>query len=141
MQWVVDALWEAFHTQGLSWIGFYTKTPGQDEMLLAVRRDKPACSPIGLNGMCGRAWKKARPVIVDDVSNVPGGDYIACDPLDRSELVIPLLEADGACWGVLDADSYEMRSFDEHDAAEMARLVQAVGLSIPDPTDAAPLRF
>lgn len=130
MRWVVDALWEAFHHDRLSWIGFYTKTPGRDEMVLTCRRDKPACSPIGLHGMCGRGWKDRRPIVIDDVATL-GAGYIACDPRDRSEAVIPLFEQDGTCWGVLDADSYDLAGFNDHDARQMTLLVEAAGLSEP----------
>lgn len=140
MQWVVDALWDAFHNDRLSWIGFYTKTPGQDEMLLACRRDKPACSPIGLHGMCGRGWKDRRAILVEDVATL-GAGYIACDPKDRSEAVIPLFDTDGSCWGVLDADSYDLAGFDDHDAAGLTSLVEATGLSRPGHTAGGVLRL
>lgn len=129
MQWLVDALWDAFHADRLSWIGFYTKTPGTDEMILRARRDKPACSPIGLNGICGRSWKARRPVVVADVAHLPGGDYIACDPRDKSEVVIPLFEVDGSCWGVLDADSHEANAFDDHDTRQLTALVEQMSLT------------
>lgn len=137
MQRVVDALWDAFGldapAQGsppvqMSWVGFYTETPGADEMILAARRDKPACSPLGLQGCCGRCWSGRRPIVVRDVANMEGG-YIACDPKDRSEVVVPLFEKDGTCWGVLDIDSYEVNAFDAHDAAELSAIAEAAGLS------------
>ena len=139
MQRVVDALWDAFglasSPQGsppvqISWVGFYTKTPDADEMILQARRDKPACSPLGLQGCCGRCWSGRRPIVVRDVANMEGG-YIACDPKDRSEVVVPLFEPDGSCWGVLDIDSYETSAFDAHDAMELIAICETAGLSIP----------
>jgi putative methionine-R-sulfoxide reductase with GAF domain len=114
--------------RGVSWIGFYIKTPGKDEMILGPRRDKPACSPIGLHGMCGRSWLERRPIIVHDVATL-GKDYIACDPKDRSELVIPLFEADGTCYGVLDSDSYDVGSFETSDVVGLTHAVEHTGLS------------
>ena len=99
-------------------------------MLLHARRDKPACSPIGLQGVCGRAWLEKRPVIVADVATL-GEAYIACDPKDRSEVVIPLFEPDGSCWGVLDADSYEVGAFGDLDVGGLTRAVERMGLSTP----------
>lgn len=131
MQWAVDSLWDAYRDDRLSWIGFYTKTPGADEMILLARRDKPACSPLGLNGMCGRCWKERRALVLDDVRAVPASEYVACDPRDLSEVVVPLFETDGTCWGVLDADSHEARAFNEHDAVELTSLVERLGLSAP----------
>jgi L-methionine (R)-S-oxide reductase len=140
MQQAVDAMWEALGSRGISWIGFYLKVPGKDEMVLGPRRDKPACSPIGLHGMCGRCWKERRPIIVQDVATL-GEGYIACDPHDRSELVIPLLEPDGSCWGVLDADSYDQGSFDESDALGLRQAAERAGLSRPQPVPARALNL
>jgi len=130
MQLAVDALWDTLGNRGVSWIGFYTKAEGRDEMLLQARRDKPACSPIGLHGMCGRCWQERKPIIVRDVATL-GANYIACDPKDKSEVVIPLFEPDGTCWGVLDADSYDVDSFQDFDVGGLTRLVERLGLSTP----------
>lgn len=127
---LADALWDAFAERGYSWVGFYTKEAGADEMILGPRRDKPACSPIGLHGMCGYCWHERRCVVVRDVREI-GESYVACDPRDMSEVVVPLLEADGSCWGVLDVDSFEIGAFSEADAIGLARLVERAGLSEP----------
>lgn len=131
MQWFVDAAWESLHPTGVSWIGFYTGMPGREEMVLAARRDKPACSPIGLHGACGQSFTSRTTLIVTDVAKL-GPGYIACDPRDRSELVIPLLEAGGGAWGVLDADSYDVGSFGERDAEELWSILVAARLTSAD---------
>jgi putative methionine-R-sulfoxide reductase with GAF domain len=109
MRAVVDALWDALNDAGVSWVGFYLHE-GRDDLVLGPHRDKPACSPILLHGACGRAFRQRRPLVVRDVAAL-GENYIACDPRDRAEVVIPLFEADGRCWGVLDADSFEAGTF------------------------------
>lgn len=126
MQGVVNALWERLCDEGVSWVGFYTKPFDADEMILGPRRDKPACSPIGLHGVCGRAWRERRAIVVRDVQEL-GGDYVACDPRDRSEVVIPLFEPDGSCWGVLDLDSFEIGAFDDRDVAGLTRVLRSAG--------------
>jgi len=135
MRLVVDLLWSAFgdpgpHTpnRGYSWVGFYTLGPAPDQMTMAVRRNKPACSPIGLHGMCGRGYLTRQPILIPDVSTL-GANYIACDPKDRSEMVIPCLNADGSCWGVLDADSWDLAAFGDADVAGVAQLLSVTGLS------------
>jgi putative methionine-R-sulfoxide reductase with GAF domain len=128
MQRICDLLWDAFGSRGLSWIGFYEKAEHKDELVLVCRRDKPACSPIGLHGMCGRGWSTRRPILVGDVATL-GPNYIACDPRDRSEAVIPCLNPDGSCWGVLDADSYDLSAFGPADIRGMTELVERFGLS------------
>jgi len=123
----VDLLWEALHPTGVSWLGFYVYEGGE-ELVLGPRRDKPACSPIGLHGACGRAFLSRRPQIVRDVAEL-GANYIACDPADKSELVIPLFDESGACWGVLDLDSHEVGSFGERDVEGLVKLLRKAGLS------------
>ncbi|MBL8759585.1 MAG: GAF domain-containing protein [Phycisphaerae bacterium] len=135
---VTDALWDAFHADGLSWVGFYlfsSKRP--DELTLGPRRDKPACSPIGMHGACGRAFRSRRPLVVTDVAHL-GAGYIACDPRDRSEVVVPVFNPDGSAWGVLDADSHQPNAFDVFDALTLSRLLRHAGLSAlstDDPDD------
>lgn len=127
MQSFVDLTWEALHPTGVSWVGFYLHEGG-DELVLGPRRDKPACSPIGMHGACGRAFVSGRPLVVRDVAEL-GANYIACDPRDRSEVVIPLFDESGECWGVLDLDSYEVGAFSEDDVAGLTLLLQKSGLT------------
>jgi putative methionine-R-sulfoxide reductase with GAF domain len=131
MRAVVDSLWEAFAGRGVSWVGFYTKQADQDTMILGPRRDKPACSPLGMNGICGQSFVARKPIVVRDSAALGAGSYIACDPNDRSEVVIPLFNADGTCWGVLDVDSHEVGTFDQPDVVGLRRIVERVGLSVP----------
>ena len=133
---VVD-FWRELHTSGVSWVGFYlgpgAKTHegtvvGRGEMLLCAREPKPACSPIGLHGACGQSWSQGETLIVTDVKHL-GEGYVACDPRDTSELVIPCFNEDGSAWGVLDLDSFAVGSFDESDARGLAAALFACGLS------------
>lgn len=146
---LADALWDAFGDEdpsqdrqpgvrAVSWIGFYEiaregndhgATPGA-QMVLLPHRPKPACSPIELHGMCGRAFLDRVSYVVRDV-RVLGEGYVACDPRDQSELIVPLFEPGGAAWGVLDADSYAIGAFTPGDAVAMRSLVEACGLSEP----------
>ena len=130
MRLLVDRLWEALSSQGVSWVGFYTKDPNGDQMLLGPHRDKPACSPIGLRGVCGQSCVRIEPIIVRDVAEL-GSNYIACDSDDRSEVVVPLLESDGTCWGVLDLDSLEVGAFDDRDVEGLSRVLAAAGIRVP----------
>ena len=129
MRAVVDRLWEALGSQGASWVGFYVHPdPQAGELVLAVCRDRPACSPIGLHGACGRALLERCILIVRDVANL-GENYIACDPRDRSEIVVPCIDQTDACWGVLDLDSHESGAFDVADAEGLHRVLVAAGLT------------
>lgn len=122
----VDLAWEAFHPSGVSWIGFYLHL-GKDELVLGPRRDKPACSPIGFHGACGQSFLSRKPLIVRDVAEL-GEKYIACDPRDQSEVVLPLLDESGRCWGVLDLDSYDVGAFTDDDVKGLNLLLHQAGL-------------
>ncbi len=128
MQTVVDRLWEQFSDTGVSWVGFYLYAPEREEMVLGPRRDKPACSPIGMHGACGRAFRGDAALTVRDVKEL-GENYIACDPRDRSEVVLPIHDAGDAPIGVLDLDSFDVGSFDETDVAGLQRVLAAAGLT------------
>lgn len=137
--WVaVDALWDALHAKGVSWVGFYTPMTQADYdangqwdgegMVLGPRRDKPACSPIGMHGACGQAYLSRTTLVVRDVKDL-GEGYVACDPRDQSELVVPCFADDGECWGVLDFDSFEVGAFTREDADGAVRVLEAAGLT------------
>lgn len=136
-----DALWDALAPHGLSWIGFYLENPEapavrgegglSGEMLLAARRDKPACSPIGVHGVCGQGFLEESVRLVEDVALL-GAGYIACDPRDRSEIVLPIYR-NGTCWGVLDADSHEAACFGQTDVDGLSGVLRAAGLLDRDP--------
>jgi L-methionine (R)-S-oxide reductase len=126
MRGFVDAAWETLSCSGVSWVGFYIDVPDAPEgerMVLGPRRDKPACSPIGVHGACGRCLLSGVPLVVRDVSEL-GANYIACDPRDRSELVVPC-RAGGRIWGVLDVDSHEVGCFSDADAAAAQEALRA----------------
>jgi putative methionine-R-sulfoxide reductase with GAF domain len=131
MRRAVQLLWTAFANNPISWVGFYTMEKGAHEMILVCREPKPACSPLGLQGMCGRCYLERRPILLNDARELPPTNYIACDPKDLSEAVIPLIDESGACYGVLDADSYSPGAFNDADIAGMSKLVEVLGLSRP----------
>ena len=131
MKLFIASLWPRLKEHGVSWIGFYKADlplPNTTCMLLAAREPKPACSPIGLHGACGNSFKSGQPMVVRDVAEL-GGDYIACDPRDKSELVVPCFDCTGNAWGVIDLDSFDVRSFDTFDALNVANLLKVARLS------------
>jgi GAF domain-containing protein len=103
----------------LNWAGFYF-CKGR-ELVLGPFQGRPACAriPIG-NGVCGTAAARGETMLVPDVHDFPG--HIACDPVSRSELVVPLIEA-GAVLGVLDLDSPLHARFGQADREGCERLV------------------
>ena len=65
---------------------------------------------------------------MDDVANL-GENYIACDPRDRSEVVVPLFDEQGNCWAVLDVDSHDTCAFNEEDAEGLISVLRAAALT------------
>jgi len=127
----IAATWPRLKDHGVSWIGFYQADlplPHTTSMLLAAREPKAACSPIGLHGACGNCLTSGKSMVVHDVAQL-GDNYIACDPRDKSELVVPCLDRAGNPWGVIDLDSFEVGSFDATDALNMENLLKVARLS------------
>jgi putative methionine-R-sulfoxide reductase with GAF domain len=131
MRAVVDALWTHLRAAGVSWVGFYLPDPADpNALVLGPSRNTPACSPIGLHGVCGQAFTGRTTMIVRDVRDL-GEAYIACDPRDRSEVVLPLLRATSGgevCIAVLDVDSHDVGRFGPADVEGLRTVLEAAGI-------------
>ena len=102
------------------WTGFYRVV--NDELLLGPFQGPLACVHIGYGrGVCGTAWKEQQTQVVPDVELFPG--HIACSSESRSEIVVPMFDADGNVTAVLDIDSRDLATFDEVDRQYLERLV------------------
>ena len=128
----LELAWPSVEAHDVSWIGFYLEDPTAPEtrrLTLGPSRGGPACSPIGLHGACGQAFKAGRPLVVKDVREL-GEDYIACDPRDRSELVVPIT-SEARVIGVLDVDSHQVNAFSQRDLEALLPLMALLGLLDP----------
>lgn len=106
---------------GLNWCGFYFVDGHGGELVLGPFQGKPACVRIASGrGVCGTAAATRTTQLVPDVHAFPG--HIACDSASRSEIVVPLVGADGTLLGVWDVDSPLLARFDEDDRAGMQAL-------------------
>jgi L-methionine (R)-S-oxide reductase len=116
---VAALLWESL--PDLNWAGFYRNVGG--ELVLGPFQGRAACIRIPFGkGVCGTAAATLEPQCVDDVHAFPG--HIACDSASLSELVVPVVGADGALIAVIDLDSPSRARFDQEDVAgclELAR--------------------
>ena len=102
----------------VNWAGFYFLKEGA--LLVGPFQGRPACVRIALGaGVCGTAARERRTLLVPDVHQFAG--HIACDPLSRAEVVVPLL-AGGELLGVLDLDSPRAGRFDAADARGLEAL-------------------
>ncbi len=106
----------------LNWVGFYF-FDGR-ELVVGPFHGLPACVRIPLDkGVCGAAARTRQTQRIDDVHAFPG--HIACDSASNSELVVPLVAADGRLVGVFDLDSPKPERFDAEDQAGLEALANA----------------
>ena len=134
MQHIVDLLWDTFGEVAYSWCGFYVPSPDGTQLVVGPHRDRPASSPIGAHGVCGKAIETRRTQIVPDVSAL-GDGHISCDPKNRSEIAVPVLDMDGKPFAVLDVDSYAAGAFDEVDQRWLERIVRSLEAAPPPRAD------
>lgn len=117
------------HLPEINWVGFYLHRDG--ELRLGPFWGRPACTriPIG-GGVCGTAAAGRETVVVPDVTAFPG--HIACDSASRSEIVVPIIDAGGNLFGVLDVDSPVLARFDEDDASGLGECVRVIRRRVAD---------
>ncbi|MGD9909232.1 MAG: GAF domain-containing protein [Candidatus Izemoplasmatales bacterium] len=105
--------------EDVNWAGFYLFHEGK--LVLGPFQGKPACVEIEIGkGVCGTAAKERKTVLVDDTHAFPG--HIACDPLSKSEIVIPIIK-NGMLYGVLDLDSPSLSRFSKQDQLYLEKAV------------------
>jgi GAF domain-containing protein len=113
---VAAALQMAFQ---FHWVGFYLVKG--DELVLGPFQGPLACTRIPRGrGVCGSAWARAATVVVPDVHRFPG--HIACSAASASEIVVPVFDAGGEVWAVLDIDSVTPGDFSDVDQAALEQL-------------------
>ena len=104
----------------INWVGFYLLEG--EELILGPFQGKPACIRIPLGkGVCGTTAERRVSTVVSNVHEFPG--HIACDPASCSEVVVPMITAEGELLGVLDVDSPFLSRFTEEDAEGLGVIV------------------
>lgn len=105
----------------MNWAGFYLYDG--KELVVGPFQGKPACIRIAIgSGVCGTAAQTRKTQVVRDVNRFAG--HIPCDSASKSEIVVPLVRADGTLLGVWDCDSFVTDRFDEEDRQGMEALCQ-----------------
>jgi len=119
--------------ENVNWLGFYLLKQGQ--LVLGPFQGKPACARIQPGrGVCGTAIAQGRVLRVKDVRAFRG--HIACDADSRSEMVLPLTDAAGEPFGVLDIDSPLLDRFSEEDERFAAAAIRIISVALMNGTDA-----
>lgn len=115
--------------RGFWWTGFYLVDG--DELVLGPFQGPVACMHIPFGrGVCGTAWQRAETIVVPDVEQFPG--HIACSSESRSEIVIPLKDAQGKVRAVFDIDSRDLDAFDDLDRRYLEEITVIVSQRLYD---------
>ena len=115
------------------WTGFY-RLAGE-RLIVGPYIGTVGCLQIEMGqGVCGTAAAQRKTLIVPDVHQFPG--HIACDPNSKSEIVVPVFDADERLIGVLDVDSDRLDAFDEEDQRGLERIIALFRTSRPHPASA-----
>jgi len=111
-----------------TWVGIYLL---QDDMLvLGPYRGLPTEHtriPIG-QGICGLAARTRSTVNVPDVRLDPR--FIACSPLTRSEIVVPIMRGETVL-GEIDIDSDDLAAFNEDDRELLENVAHLLATAFP----------
>lgn len=97
------------------WTGFYlVDQVKKNELVVGPYIGTLGCLRIPFGkGVCGTAAAELETQLVKDVHAFPG--HIACDSRSNSEIVVPVLDAEGVLAAVLDVDATDYNSFDAVD--------------------------
>ena len=97
--------------------GFYVKK-GEQLEISSYKSDKIPCSPINMDGVCGKSIISKDTIIVPNVNEFPG--HIQCDSNSKSEIAIPFSNY------VFDIDSKEFDDFDEIDEKYLKKIIDMI---------------
>jgi L-methionine (R)-S-oxide reductase len=106
------------------WVGIYLRD-GETLRLAAwagPQATEHVTIPVG-QGICGKAARENRTVIVDDVRAAP--DYLACFLETRAEIVVPI-RTGGTVVGEIDIDGNEVKAYDASDDRFLTAVAQRV---------------
>ncbi|WP_227269950.1 GAF domain-containing protein [Roseobacter weihaiensis] len=106
------------------WTGFYRVT-APETLKIGPYQGGHGCLVIPFaRGVCGAAARTRQVQLVPDVHAFPG--HIACATTTRSELVLPVENAQGDLLGVFDIDSDQLGAFESADATSLAAILRSV---------------
>lgn len=105
------------------WTGFYRVT-APNLLKIGPYQGGHGCLHIPFDkGVCGAAARTGETQLVADVEAFPG--HIACASSTRSEIVLPVRNANGELIAVLDIDSDQPDAFTQADADALETILHA----------------
>ena len=119
---IVCELYHAFDY--FDWVGFYRRV-GDGILKIGPYQGGHGCLAIPFDrGVCGKCAREKQIQNVPDVNAVP--DHIACSSTTRSELVIPVVGANGELVAVLDIDSDTADAFNADDEQHLQAICESI---------------
>lgn len=110
------------HAMHQLWTGFYRVVVPGKLLRVGPYQGTLGCLEIEFGrGVCGTAAATGKTVIVEDVTAFPG--HITCDARARSEIVVPVFDANRVLLGVFDIDSDQPAAFDARDREGLEAIV------------------
>ena len=107
-----------FKMDKVNWAGFYLVQ--NNALYLGPFQGDVACTVIPFDkGVCGKAYRDEKTIIVDNVHEFPG--HIACSSLSKSEIVVPII-VDGEVKAVIDIDSLVYSRFTNNEAQWLEKI-------------------
>ena len=104
------------------WTGFYLVK--ENELVLGPFQGPIACTRIKKGrGVCGKAWKQMKTIIVQDVNKFQG--HITCSSLSKSEIVLPVIRKNEVV-AVLDIDHSTYATFDKTDELFLSEIISLI---------------
>jgi L-methionine (R)-S-oxide reductase len=108
---------------GFLWTGFYLVNEGK--LRLGPFQGPVACTSIEKGrGVCGKSWERAESIVVKDVNQFD--DHIACSPLSKSEIALPVFDKKRNIIAILDIDSSVIADFDDSDKRHLEELTSII---------------
>ncbi len=116
-----------------AWVGVY-RLDGAELSLAAWDGDRPTeHTRIPLDrGLCGRAVREGRTVVVGDVRESP--EYLACFLETRSEIVVPVRAPDGTILGEIDIDGTAVNAYDQTDERFLVEVARRLSPAVAGAT-------
>lgn len=118
------------------WLGVYCRFQRHGEARLVKlayrglpsRAEFPLTEDFALFSNNSRVGLRGKAAVIADVQawQQAGGAYYECDPKVRSEVCLPVLDADGRVLGILDAEDGRAGFFDEYKQTVLAALALAL---------------
>ncbi|AJE45140.1 GAF domain-containing protein [Celeribacter indicus] len=113
------------------WTGFY-RVVSEGVLKIGPYQGGHGCLVIPFDrGVCGACARSGEAQIVEDVERFAG--HIACSSSTRSELVLPVRNAQGDLIGVFDIDSDRAAAFTAEDATALQDILDRVFASTAAP--------